>query len=1807
MATGTFLRWRFGDIHAVTDSEKWYSILCMLIGIAYFFGLLLGSMASIITNLDAMRASYNHHLTAIKQHMQDLNISKKVQERVVAYYEYLWLTTEGVNTQGIFKDLPVTLQTELALSINNKVLEKAEVFKDLSAGSKRMLTTYIKPVFFMPDQVIINKGDVGSAMYYIHRGKVEALSEDGVKVVLEEGHLFGEVTLVYNILRTTVVRAITPCVICVLERQDMNKVLNYYPKGTGQSLQKLHNIVEDRCEIVQSKGNSVLEMTTDEANHELLHTVGYKEPTNKGHSFWQRLTTTVIHPHSKKLYIWERVHLGALVLTFMLNSFVASFSVGLHHLGYGENIYMNIILFVSYILDAILICDFLLRFNLATAATSDLKKIRANYIRTKLFWLDLLAIIPIEIIAFGFSGHFRWHMLSFLKLNRFFKIGRLVSHFEELENRFDSSVANIRGLKYGIYILLTTHISACLWIFEACYGDDCQHGSWAEHVIQIKDSIGLREYVASMYWSAAAMSSTGYGDIHAHDALSEIISIIVMFTGLLLYGYCLCGFSATIANTMKPKAEFQERVDAAVKFMTTQNLDSTLIQRVIDSLSMVWKMHRGENIPGSKRLMADMPVRLQQEVCAEECTDLIKQVPIFVESDENFMRTLSLHTTSYVFKPGDYIVYAGDMGREMYCIRRGQVNILCEDNVIGTLGPGSFFGEIGLIYGESRFATVQAKTYCQILMLTKHDLDEVLEEFPIIKRQITEAGARHAMFSNKNQNKTRKAIRRLSLEASQRAQASRVAYKNKLDVIKAKKKNYVIPESEIEKGDSDDADGADDEVFTEDEIRRVYQDMAPVARIFSCLLMRKGISPKAVWFRVWQGITTTIAGFYLATVVLQAAILHIDITFWTLHYCFEIVFLADIYIKFHVGYYSKNKVLVTHPVYTARKYLRGNFVIDVLASFPTEIFILASMPLNISILRILAFVRLNRCIHFYRLVQFFSYMEEPLGYWANFYRQLKFVIYMSLFTHYVACGWFILACDGQDDGSHLCRKEYWAMSSGHSLKKDDPVFERYLISFYWAAATCASVGYGDIRSYQVSEMTYSFFFIVIGIVFYGYIVASVAAGLANADAQRARFQERLDSIKDFLQEENINEHVKSKIINHYEYTWLRNRGVDSSTLFEGIPLSLHADITISLYKDAIEKVPLFQNKDIGFVKMLSLHVKPIYFLSNEYIVQKGEIGHEMFFIHKGEVDVVTDDDPPIVLTTLKAGSFFGENSVLFDSPRTASVRARINCDVYVLTKNDMAEVLSHYPEIKEEMLRAAEENERLLQEKAALATEALPTDDDQRNCETPGLAVDMPEDEGVTVKTPRNCCGAILNFLWVKLSEFVIEPDSKLHYITFLNCALIFLTSITITFTVAFQEHALYIHLFNYAAELCFFVEIFFKFNMAYRLPTGVLETDQRRIATHYVKEGFIFDFVASFPLEIFALAAPEGSKLEVLSYLRLTHLLRILRLSQFFNEYGNKLNINVFEVRMTKFVLYVILTVHMFACGWYFMDCPGNKCDPKERYWLDDHGLRGEAGLTIYVSALYWVVASVTTTGYGDIHADNNNEMIYASFVMVGGKLLFGFILSNIASTLSNLEMKQFGYRKKLEVVKHHLKKEMAPVELQERVINFYEFIWFKNKGAKFSSLFYDIPHCLGGELAMELVGDVLKKVPVLSGASDPFIRLLSAKAQPCQIRAGEYIIRKGDIGQQLIILKRGTAAIVKSEDPEKLEEMVVNSFYGQRYLLLTGPYLESVRAITNVDVFLLDKKDLYEVLKFDQVTKQRVQQAVADINASMQLVPAN
>ena len=75
---------------------------------------------------------------------------------------------------------------------------------------------------------------------------------------------------------------------------------------------------------------------------------------------------------------------------------------------------------------------------------------------------------------------------------------------------------------------------------------------------------------------------------------------------------------------------------------------------------------------------------------------------------------------------------------------------------------------------------------------------------------------------------------------------------------------------------------------------------------------------------------------------------------------------------------------------------------------------------------------------------------------------------------------------------------------------------QYVVSLYWAAATTTTVGYGDISARTDLERIYAIFIMIVGVLAYGYIIASVAAGLTNADSGRAQYQEKLNAVKSYM-------------------------------------------------------------------------------------------------------------------------------------------------------------------------------------------------------------------------------------------------------------------------------------------------------------------------------------------------------------------------------------------------------------------------------------------------------------------------------------------------------------------------------------------------------------------------------------------------------------------------------------------------------------------------------------------------------------------
>jgi NADH dehydrogenase len=95
---------------------------------------------------------------------------------------------------------------------------------------------------------------------------------------------------------------------------------------------------------------------------------------------------------------------------------------------------------------------------------------------------------------------------------------------------------------------------------------------------------------------------------------------------------------------------------------------------------------------------------------------------------------LSLKTSSGIkeqhFEPGEAIFLEGDVGDSVYVIRKGEVDVMRRDLRLATLKPGEYFGEMAVLSGEGRNATVRAKTAVNVLLIDKGDFDQLKNNVP---------------------------------------------------------------------------------------------------------------------------------------------------------------------------------------------------------------------------------------------------------------------------------------------------------------------------------------------------------------------------------------------------------------------------------------------------------------------------------------------------------------------------------------------------------------------------------------------------------------------------------------------------------------------------------------------------------------------------------------------------------------------------------------------------------------------------------------------------------------------------------------------------------------------------------------------------------------------------------------------------------------------------------------------------------------------------------------------------------------------
>ncbi|CAF0756579.1 unnamed protein product [Rotaria sordida] len=380
-------------------------------------------------------------------------------------------------------------------------------------------------------------------------------------------------------------------------------------------------------------------------------------------------------------------------------------------------------------------------------------------------------------------------------------------------------------------------------------------------------------------------------------------------------------------------------------------------------------------------------------------------------------------------------------------------------------------------------------------------------------------------------------------------------------------------------------------------------------------------------------------------------------------YSCDFLYLMDIMFNFRTAYLEEG-VLQTDPIKLRHYYMNTTrFYIDCLCLMPLD-FLYLSIGFK-------SIVRLFRLVKIYRFWTFLDRTERHTNY-PNLFRTFVMIHYLLAIFHWNACFIYIL-----HKSSEL------TFTRRFSFTLDDNGLD-YFKALYWSITTLILTQNPETKPTSKEDYIFLSIELIFALLLFATIMGHVASIVSNLSNARKDFQAKLDAVKTYMSLRRVPNNLEDRVIRWFDYLWMSHKSVDDNQVLSLLPYKLRAEIAIHVHLDTLKRVEIFQNTEAGFLNELVLRLKPVLFSPGDFICRKGEVGREMYIVNRGKLHVMADNNKT-VLATLKAGSYFGEISILnmgSGNRRTASVRSVGYSDLFCLSKEDLWEVLKEYPAVR---------------------------------------------------------------------------------------------------------------------------------------------------------------------------------------------------------------------------------------------------------------------------------------------------------------------------------------------------------------------------------------------------------------------------------------------------------------------------------------------------------------------------------------------
>ncbi|XP_017749151.1 PREDICTED: cyclic nucleotide-gated cation channel alpha-4 isoform X2 [Rhinopithecus bieti] len=337
-----------------------------------------------------------------------------------------------------------------------------------------------------------------------------------------------------------------------------------------------------------------------------------------------------------------------------------------------------------------------------------------------------------------------------------------------------------------------------------------------------------------------------------------------------------------------------------------------------------------------------------------------------------------------------------------------------------------------------------------------------------------------------------------------------------------------------------------------------------------------------------------------------------------LDYTSDLLYLLDIVVRFHTGFLEQGILVVDKGRISSRYVRTWSFLLDLASLMPTDVVYLRLGPHAPTL-------RLNRFLRAPRLFEAFDRTETRTAY-PNAFRIAKLMLYIFVVIHWNSCLYFALS-------------QYLGFGRDAWVYPDpaQPGFERlrrqYLYSFYFSTLILTTVGDTPppAREEEYLFMVGDFLLAVMG---FATIMGSMSSVIYNMNTADAAFYPDHGLVKKYMKLQHVNRKLERRVIDWYQHLQINKKITNEIAILQHLPERLRAEVAVSVHLSTLSQVQIFQNCEASLLEELVLKLQP---------------------------------------QTYSPGNMSGNR-------RTANIKSIGYSDLFCLSKEDLQEVLSEYPQ-----------------------------------------------------------------------------------------------------------------------------------------------------------------------------------------------------------------------------------------------------------------------------------------------------------------------------------------------------------------------------------------------------------------------------------------------------------------------------------------------------------------------------------------------